>query len=255
MTKDRSKKCDNYASDKSDIDEDNLSLKEKFYKHKFKIILLLLAIIILFIIFTIQINNNYSNNTTTVQIANTSIGSVTKTGPYGNTSSDVKIAYVLGVHPRENGSHTLFKQAFLEDESDLQYCYYIYQINVTANATDFNQSRSNGQQLAYDYVVDDIINDSFDFVMDIHYCDGTWGEERFVFTSVKENILSYNISYTMAQTFEWLDYYEPSNPTSPEYLMSPLNNAGITTILYESYMYDDNNTTLEYDHDVIEFID
>lgn len=32
-------------------------------------------------------------------LGNTSYGSVAKEGPYGNSSSHVKIAYIVGVHP------------------------------------------------------------------------------------------------------------------------------------------------------------
>ncbi len=51
--------------------------------------------------------NKTTNNTsetekivsTNSQIGNSTLGYVYKEGSYGNTSSDVKIAYILGVHP------------------------------------------------------------------------------------------------------------------------------------------------------------
>ena len=44
---------------------------------------------------------------TQVTLGNESYGNVIKEGPYGNTSSPVKVAYILGEHPREY----LFKSA------------------------------------------------------------------------------------------------------------------------------------------------
>ena len=48
---------------------------------------------------------------TTTLISNNSIGSVYKEGPYGTNSSNVSVAYILGVHPREKGAHKLMEQA------------------------------------------------------------------------------------------------------------------------------------------------
>ena len=59
------------------------------------------------------------------------------TDPYGNANSPVKIAYILGVHPREKGSHEKLEKALLNKSSNLSYCYYIYKINVTKDTTDY----------------------------------------------------------------------------------------------------------------------
>ncbi len=188
-------------------------------------------------------------------IADTDMGTVYKDGPYGNTSSDVKIAFILGVHPRENGSHVLMEEALKSQQGDLRYCYYLYHVNVTQDSRDFRLSRDHGQNLANQYVVGDIINNNFTLAMDIHYSDGSWGVERFMFTSVEDDALSNDVSHAVTDNFDWITYYTPKNPSSPEYVMTPLINGGVPTVLYEAYTRDDNNLTLEHDKEIIRYID
>ena len=57
------------------------------------------------------------------------LGSVHIHGPFGNSKSNIKIAYLIGMHPLESKSHrALFDM--LTSKDDLNYCYYIYNINV-----------------------------------------------------------------------------------------------------------------------------
>ena len=232
--------------------------------------MLILIVLIIIVIATVSVlNGNFGvtteeNNTTetveieptTTLIGNNSLGSVSKTGPYGNPNSNVKIAYILGVHPREEGAHRLMEQALLSKENNLTYCYYIYKVNVTENPDDFSQSRNNGEKLANEYAVPDIINESFDATIDCHYSDGSWNVERFVFTSVENNTMSYELSNGLAENFEWLEYYNPgSDASSPDFVMTPLNQKGIASILYEAYTKDNETVTLEHDKEFISFID
>ena len=228
--------------------------------------LLIVAVIALLItmILTVNIhdNNNITENTTptgtvtpTIVLGNSSYGNVIKEGPYGNVDSDVKIAYILGVHPREKGAHKLLEQAFNDKKNNLSYCYYIYKINVTEDSKDFSQSRSNGQQLAYDYAVPDMIENNFTFAVDSHYSNGHWGVTRFIFTPRENNILSSELGHAMAENFEWLTYYTPYDPTSPDYVTGPLNDGGVAAVIYEAYTEDENSTTLEHNRELISFID
>lgn len=223
------------------------------------------VILFLLMIFTINIDNttNQTSDTeeveeivaTTVTLGNNSLGSVYKEGPYGNTSSDIKIAYIIGVHPREQGAHRLMEQAFKEKADNLKYCYYLYRVNVTKNPTDYSASRMNGQKLANEYIVPDAINNNMTFAVDAHYSNGNWGVSRFIFTPNEENILSSQLGHAITDNFDWITYYTPPNPTSPDYLTIPLNNGGVSAIIYEAYVKDDNNVTLEHDRELIDFID
>lgn len=229
----------------------------------------IIVIIILLLIMILTVNtseekvNKTTNNTseaekivsTNSQIGNSTLGYVYKEGPYGNTSSDVKIAYILGVHPREKGAHQLMEQAFKEKENNLQYCYYIYRVNVTENPTDFSASRYNGQLLAKQFIVPDAINNNFTFAIDSHYSNGAWGVARFVFTPNENNTLSSQIGHALSDNFDWMTYYTPTNPSSPEYVTGPLNDGGVAAIIYEAYTEDNKNVTLEHDRQLVDFID
>lgn len=243
---------------------DSNSNHSEIYMGNFKIskqsilIIFLIILVVVFIAVLTHSDDSSSDNQDMVQttpLGNNSIGYVEKEGPYGNTSSSVKIAYILGVHPREKGAHELMLEAFNEKESNLSYCYYIYRINVTSDSSDFSQSRMNGQLLAQEFAVPDIINQSFDFVVDCHYSNGAWGVSRFVFTPVENNTQSYMLSQEMSDNFDWLTYYVPPNPSSPKYVTTPLNEGGVPAIIYEAYTEDENNVTLQHDIELIEFID
>ncbi|MBE6493859.1 MAG: hypothetical protein E7Z84_04520 [Methanosphaera stadtmanae] len=261
----QTQKLKSYKSFPIRINSTNIT---SFQQNSTKKLLLFIILIIAVILIVSILNSNFgvveeeTNSTTTIVnptttlIGNDSIGSVSKSGPYGNSNSTIKIAYIFGVHPRENGSHRLMEQALHEKENNLSYSYYIYQINVTENSTDFSQSRDNGQNLAKKYIVPNILNDTFNAAIDCHYSDGSWGVERFVFTSVENNSISYKLSQDLAEHFDWLEYYNPKDSaSSPKYLITPLNEGGVPSIIYESYSYDNNTTTLEHDKEFISFVD
>lgn len=188
-------------------------------------------------------------------IGNNSLGSVYKEGPFGNDQSNVSVAYILGVHPRENGAHRLMEEAFRKKADSLNCTYYLYKINVTSNPTDYEQSRLNGQLLAREFAIPDIINCNLTAAVDVHYSNGNWGVPRFVFTPNENNSLSAQLGHALADNFQWLEYYTPPDPTSPEYVTEPLNEGGVGAIIYEAYTEDDNNVTLDHDRQIVDFVD
>lgn len=201
-------------------------------------------------------NDNASvNSPASTLIGKNSLGNVYKEGPFGNNESNVTIAYILGVHPRESGAHRLMEQAFKEKADSLNCSYYIYKINVTSSPTEYEQSRMNGQQLANKYVVPDIINNNFTAAIDAHYSNGNWGVSRFVFTPNENNTISDNLGHSLANNFSWLSYFTPPDPTSPQYVTGPLNDGGVGAIIYEAYTEDDNNVTLDHDRQIVDFVD
>jgi hypothetical protein len=242
----------------------NFDLKNTSIFNRNNLLIVCIIILLLIMIFTVNSDNEtVTNNTTqeekilpsTINIGNNSLGYVVKEGPYGNTSSDVKIAYILGVHPREKGAHKLMEQSFKEKADNLNYCYYIYKVNVTENPTGFSASRMNGQKLAKEFIVPDAISNNITFAVDSHYSNGAWGVERFIFTPDKKNELSYTLSKSIADNFDWIVYFTPDNPTSPRYLTGPLNEGGVAAVIYEAYTEDNNNVTLEHDRELIDYID
>jgi hypothetical protein len=189
-----------------------------------------------------------------VLLGNTSEGSVIKVGPYGNQSSPVKIAYIIGVHPLEVKAHQAIFESIVSDDRDLQYCYYIYIINVTRNADNYDKGRLNGQILANKYAVPDIISQKFDLAIDIHSNVGNWKENQFIFSPVKGSA-SEDIAMKIKQEIPWLTYYVPPNPTSTSYVTIPLIKAGIPAIIYETYVKDPDKTIKQHAEEFISTVD
>lgn len=227
----------------------------KITRNIFLIVILLLAVFLVVSHISNSNDNTGKNSPTTTQIGNNSLGTVYKEGPYGNTNTNVSIAYILGVHPREQGAHRLMEKAFKENADSLNCSYYIYKINVTESPTDYEASRLNGQSLGKEFVVPDIINNNFTAAVDVHYSNGNWGVERFIFTPNENNSVSSQLGHAIANNFPWITYFTPPNPTSPQYVTGPLNDGGVGAIIYEAYTEDDNNVTLEHDREMVKFVD
>ena len=210
----------------------------------------ILLIIVLFFLFvaTATISFNLSPSKTTVEnhsstevLGSTSYGQVVKEGPYGNTSSNIKIAYIVGVHPLESQAHQAMVESITAHNSTLKYCYYIYRVNVTENADNYNIGRMNGQLLANKFVVPDIEKQKFQLVIDVHSNVGNWAKTRFLFAPVN-NSKAESIAMNIKNNLPWLTYYIPPDPTSPTYVTIPLINAGIPAIVYETYHNDSYET-------------
>ncbi|HIH61906.1 MAG TPA: hypothetical protein HA298_04385 [Methanobacteriales archaeon] len=99
--------------------------------------------------------NNFTNNNGVI-IGRTDYGMVVRESPYGNPGSPNKVVFVVGVHPLEAQSHDAIIEAIRTLNNSLKKCYYIYRINVTKDASDYNKGRQNGELLANTYAVPSI---------------------------------------------------------------------------------------------------
>lgn len=201
------------------------------------------------------INQQYAQNTNqNVQIktpsvlepeilGNTSKGTVTKSGPYGNLNSNRKIAIIVGVHPIEANSHRAMVASILILSESLNSSYYIYKINVAKDASSYNKGRMNGQLLANKYAVPDIKKNHFQLVIDVHSNRGKYAgykKNRFLSVPVKSK-KSKLIASKIITKAPWLVYYIPPSgkgPKSPRYVTIPLIKSGTPAIVYETYTYD-----------------
>ena len=192
---------------------------------------------------SIQYNSSTVKNNTSYStpLGNTSYGNVIKVGPYGNTSSNVKIACIVGVHPLESSAHEAMMESITQHNTSLKYCYYVYRVNVTENADNYNTGRMNGQLLANAFVVPDIRSQNYQLAIDIHSNVGNWAQNTFLFSPVN-NSRSESIGMNITNKLHWLKYYVPPNPTSTVYVTEPIINAGIPAIVYETYHNDSYNT-------------
>ena len=215
-----------------------------------KITILLAVGMVFFLIATVTASSVQYNSLTTLTnnssyntpLGNTSYGNVVKTGPYGNESSNVKIACIVGVHPLESNSHQAMIDSITQHNNSLKYCYYIYRVNVTENANNYTTGRMNGQLLANKFVVPDIKSKNYQLAIDIHSNVGNWAQNTFLFSPVN-NSRSESIGMNITNQLHWLKYYVPPNPTSTVYVTEPIINAGTPAIVYETY-HNDTSTTI-----------
>ena len=225
---------------------------------KIRLISVLLIVTLIFISLTVAFSTskiNYSSDSKDthgyIVIGSSEKGDVIKSGPYGNCESPVRVAYVVGVHPLENRSHTAIINAINEHEHSFRYCYYIYQVNVKQDADNYSKGRYNGQVLARDFVVPDVSAEHFNLAVDVHSNVGNWAKKTFLFSPVN-NTSSESLGLNLTNELTWLTYYTPPSSTSPEFVTIPIINAGVPAIIYESYSNDSNETV--YDH-ALEFVD
>lgn len=173
-------------------------------------------------------------------IGENELGSVHIHGPFGNAASDVKIAYLIGMHPLESKSHRALFERIIS-KNDLKHCYYVYNINVSDKDSE-SEGRNEGQLLAREFVCDDIINKKYDLFLDIHSNRGSNGPgdykiTNFVFApGFDEESCRY-----MDEIIENIDeivYYAPQFRSSPPFITEPTANAGIPTLVYECYSFE-----------------
>ncbi|CEL25696.1 hypothetical protein [Methanobacterium formicicum] len=198
--------------------------------------------------------NSTATTYSRVVLGETEYGTVTREGPYGNPRSPYKIAYVVGVHPLEYQAHLALKEALKNRNHTLNYCYYIYQVNVTQNADNYDQGRANGQSLAFNYVVPDIKNSSPDLVIDVHSNEGHYQEKWFLFVPGQFSRAE-SIAQQIKSHVSWLKVYSPPNPTSPAYVTLPLIQAGIPSMIYETYTYQSQNQTQKQANEMVSVVD
>lgn len=184
-------------------------------------------------------------------------GSVHLHGPFGNCDSQIKIAYLIGMHPLESKSHNaLFEK--LTSKNDLNYCYYIYNINVCEISSE-TEGRMEGQLLAQEFVRDDIINKNYNLFLDIHSNRGTRGPggyeiTNFVFAPGFDE-KSTSLVHEILENIEELAYYAPEYRTSPSFITEPTAEAGIPTMVYECWSYEPMEYTCDVALKLIETVD
>jgi len=222
-----------------------MKIKNRKIKLTHILIIILIILIILGIIISINTNHTYKSNEKILGTNN--LGTVSVEGPYGNINSSDKIAFIIGVHPLESNSHISLLKYVQDNGENLNKSYYIYIVNVTKDRNDFDNGRMNGQLLARDYVVPDIKNKDYAFVVDIHSHQGVYAEKNFIISPLND-ILSEEIGLNIIKNIEGVELlkYVPADdghPTSPDYVSIPILKNGTPTIIYETYLNESETTT------------
>ena len=185
------------------------------------------------------------------------LGSVYLHGPFGDVDSNIKIAYLIGMHPLESKSHrALFDK--LTSKKDLKFCYFLYNINVL-DKTSESEGRDEGQLLAREFVCGDIINKRYDLFLDIHSNRGANGPGEYKITNfVFAPGFDEESSRFMNEIIDEIDevvYYAPEFRSSPPFITEPTSAAGIPTIVYECYSFEDFDLTLELADKLLDCVD
>ena len=190
-------------------------------------------------------------------IGENELGSVYIHGPFGNFESEHKIAYLIGMHPLESKSHrALFEK--LTSKRDLEYCYYIYNINVSDKNSQ-SEGRDEGQLLAQEFVLDEIIGNGYDLFLDIHSNRGSHGPgdyqvTNFVFAPGFDDKSSRYMD-EIIDSIDGIIYYAPEFRSSPPFITEPTSKAGIATIVYECYSLEPMETTLSLAERLVDAVD
>ena len=183
------------------------------------------------------------------------LGTVHLHGPFGK--SDIKIAYLIGMHPMESKAHRGLFETIL-NAKDLNYEYYIYNINVF-NIDNDTEGRMDGQLLAREFAADHIINEKYDLFLDIHSNKGlngpgTYEKTNFVFAPNFDDESSLFMNEIL-DTIPELVYYAPEYRTSPPYITLPVAKSGIPTIVYETYSYEEMDVTYDLSQKLVDSVD
>ncbi len=216
-----------------------------------KNIILLIVIILAFIlissyIFSIDSENNLSSKV----IGETQLGTVSLEGPYGNPNSKNKIAIIIGVHPLEYQCHNSLLKNLKKYSNSLNNSYYVYTINVTKDSSNFDKGRINGQILARDYVVPDINNKKYNFVVDFHGNRGVYEKYNFIIAPLNDKE-SEKIGQKIIKNIPGMSMlkFVPANdghPTSPDFVSIPILKNGTPNLIYETYINESTNLTDKY---------
>ena len=168
------------------------------------------------------------------------LGSVYIHGPFGNSDSNIKIAYLIGMHPLESKSHrALFEE--LTSCENLNYCYYLYNIEVD-NPESESEGRLEGQLLAQEFVKDEIINNKYDLFLDIHSNRGSRGPGEYKIT---------NFVFAPGFDEKSTEYVR----SSPSFITEPTAEAGIATIVYECYSYEPMDVSRKLAGELVNCVD
>ncbi|GAB4309633.1 MAG: hypothetical protein Kow0019_06860 [Methanobacteriaceae archaeon] len=147
-----------------------------------------------------------------------------------------KIAVVSGIHPRETLSisvaDNLVKNIHLEPDQELVH----YSINVRNNPSNYQVGRSNGEKLAAEYILPDILKYDYDLVIVFHDHEPGYGEGYYIVTP-KMDGSSVFLAENVKETIYGFRYYKSNNNTeassSNALFTKPVAANGIKAFVYE----------------------
>lgn len=230
-----------------------------------KLIIILLAAIVLIMAATVALNggtstpppveenlseNSSDMNSSTVAIdssiiGNNSYGTVVKSSGYGNPSSDIHVAFIVGVDAKRSQNAVV---PTIQGQNDLKYCYDIYVVDTSkANNNNNSDTQSNmtvnemSESLASEFVVPDIINNNYNFTVDVH---STNDSNSYVFVPSDDTYTSKKVVESISNNTQ-VGIYTPDSHAYTEAISENIIDYEIPSIVYVTRDYYSNGTSGE----------
>ncbi|MBE6493812.1 MAG: hypothetical protein E7Z84_04285 [Methanosphaera stadtmanae] len=193
-----------------------------------------------------EVNNTSTNETSnqtqtsqTTVIGNNSMGTVSKISSFGNKTSDIRIALIIGID-EEARNNTIIPT--MESKQNLKYSYDIYVVNVTSSNSENSSESSNSsglsfneksETLANEFVVQDVINNKYNATIDIHSSEGS---NSYMFTPVEEAVISQDIIDKISNKTN-IGIYKPEQVSYLSTVSIPIVNSPMVEIEYHAASY------------------
>lgn len=195
--------------------------------------ILLLALILILIVTSVFIFSNDNQKSEVTTIGENVNGSVQKITT-GNLGSEDTAVIILGVHPREHEVHEALNATMkniTSTDNNLTKRFVIYYIVVNDNITSRNETRAAGEQLANQFIVPDIKNETPFLVTDVHEIDRYYEYPNFI-EAISNNTVTQNYIKNISKDIG-IRNFDFKEGTSPELVTKPIANQDLNTILFE----------------------
>lgn len=229
-----------------------------------KLIILLLAALVLVMGATVALNggtstppveevtsdNSSDANVSSIAvdssiIGNNSYGTVVKSSGYGNPSSDIHVAFIVGVDAKQSQNAVV---PTIQNQTDLKYSYDIYVVD-TSKARNSNSSNDQSnmtvnemsEALASEYVVPDVINNNYNFTVDVH---STNDSNSYLFVPSENTYTSKKVLESISNDTK-VGEYAPDVHSYTESISETIIGYEIPSIVYVTRDYYSNGTSGE----------
>jgi len=138
------------------------------------------------------------------------------------------------------GNWAKVNKFYIWDKAATAKRFVIYMVHVTKDASDYDKGRMNGQLLGQKFIVTDVASENPMLVVDAHENKGNesgYTYSRFLYP-ISNTTITMTYTNEIIAEMPFLTVYAPPNPTSPQYVTIPIADQGITTLIYETYLYD-----------------
>lgn len=146
------------------------------------------------------------------------------------------IAIVTGIHPREKLSKSVASDIIKNNYPYSNLAFVHYNIAVTDNPDNYKIGRNNGEGLAADYILPDILKSNDDLVIICHDHKPGYGQGFYIATPEMDEG-SIRLAESVNQTLGDFNYFRADNTmehsTSAIRFSKPLASAGYKTFVYE----------------------